>query len=135
MARTGWTGGGGGYMEPTGWRLSPEGGAARRLRPVEGRERLGAREPGGPRGELSYSTVVTIVSRLHAKGMLARQGAGPGFSYPPPPRARPVLVRAVRPGHPAAARTAGRRPRPGRRRSRRRPSLRRPPSRRPPSRR
>jgi predicted transcriptional regulator len=53
------------------------------LTPGEVRERLRAREPGGPRGELSYSTVVTIVSRLHAKGMLARQRAGRGFSYQP----------------------------------------------------
>jgi DNA-binding MarR family transcriptional regulator len=37
----------------------------------------------GPRGELSYSTVVTIVSRLHAKGLLARQRAGRGFTYTP----------------------------------------------------
>ena len=35
------------------------------------------------RGELSYSTVVTIVSRLHAKGLLARQRAGRGFTYTP----------------------------------------------------
>ena len=40
-------------------------------------------KPGGPRGELSYSTVVTIVSRLHAKGLLARQRAGRGFTYTP----------------------------------------------------
>jgi predicted transcriptional regulator len=32
---------------------------------------------------LSYSTVVTIVSRLHAKGLLARQRAGRGFTYTP----------------------------------------------------
>jgi predicted transcriptional regulator len=38
---------------------------------------------GGLRGELSYSTVVTIVSRLHAKGLLARQRAGRGFTYTP----------------------------------------------------
>src|SRR5258705_2322503 len=37
----------------------------------------------GSRGELSYSTVVTIVSRLHAKGLLARQRAGRGFTYTP----------------------------------------------------
>ena len=35
------------------------------------------------RGDLSYSTVVTIVSRLHAKGLLARQRAGRGFTYTP----------------------------------------------------
>jgi predicted transcriptional regulator len=33
--------------------------------------------------ELSYSTVVTIVSRLHDKGLLARQRDGRGFSYTP----------------------------------------------------
>jgi predicted transcriptional regulator len=43
------------------------------------RERLAAR----PNGELSYSTVVTIVSRLHAKGLLARERAGRGFAYTP----------------------------------------------------
>src|SRR5258706_12400702 len=37
----------------------------------------------GSRGELSYSTVVTIVSRLHAKGLLARQRAGRGFTLTP----------------------------------------------------
>jgi predicted transcriptional regulator len=43
------------------------------------RERLAVR----PTGELSYSTVVTIVSRLHAKGLLARERAGRGFAYTP----------------------------------------------------
>ena len=54
------------------------------LTPGEVRQRL---PPPGqldrPRGELSYSTVVTIVSRLHAKGLLARQRAGRGFTYTP----------------------------------------------------
>jgi predicted transcriptional regulator len=31
--------------------------------------------------QLSYSTVVTIMSRLYAKGLLARQRSGRGFSY------------------------------------------------------
>ncbi len=69
------------------------------LSPGEVRQRLTPRQPGngqpgngqssngqsadGPRGELSYSTVVTIVSRLHAKGLLARQRAGRGFTYTP----------------------------------------------------
>ena len=54
------------------------------LSPGEVRQRL-ARPPGdgGPRQDLSYSTVVTIVSRLHAKGLLARQRAGRGFTYTP----------------------------------------------------
>ena len=39
------------------------------------------RQAGAQRGELSYSTVVTIVTRLHAKGLLARQRAGRGFTY------------------------------------------------------
>jgi predicted transcriptional regulator len=43
------------------------------------RERLDARQ----RGELAYSTVVTIMSRLHAKGLLARERAGRGFAYTP----------------------------------------------------
>ena len=54
------------------------------LSPGEVRQRLALRpQPGGPRGELSYSTVVTIISRLHAKGLLARQRAGRGFTYTP----------------------------------------------------
>jgi predicted transcriptional regulator len=37
----------------------------------------------GQRGELSYSTVVTIVSRLHAKGLLERERSGRAFAYRP----------------------------------------------------
>ena len=33
--------------------------------------------------DLSYSTVVTIVSRLHAKGLLERERAGRAFVYRP----------------------------------------------------
>jgi predicted transcriptional regulator len=52
------------------------------LSPGEVRQLLGAAGHGdGPRGELSYSTVVTIVSRLHAKGLLTRNRAGRGFTY------------------------------------------------------
>jgi predicted transcriptional regulator len=67
--------------------------AAGPLTPGEVRQRLGGQGPAGqpgdqqaagqPRGELSYSTVVTIVSRLHAKGVVARQRARRGFSYMP----------------------------------------------------
>jgi predicted transcriptional regulator len=49
------------------------------LSPGQVRKRLAVR----PTGELSYSTVVTIVSRLHAKGLLARERAGRGFAYTP----------------------------------------------------
>ncbi len=49
------------------------------LSPGEVRQRISA----GRRGELSYSTIVTIVSRLHDKGLLARQRAGRGFTYTP----------------------------------------------------
>ena len=49
------------------------------LSPGQVRERLTV----PPGGELSYSTVVTIVSRLHAKGLLARERAGRGFAYTP----------------------------------------------------
>jgi predicted transcriptional regulator len=49
------------------------------LSPGEVRQRLPARQE----GELSYSTVVTIVSRLHAKGLLVRERAGRGFAYSP----------------------------------------------------
>ncbi|HWG65096.1 MAG TPA: BlaI/MecI/CopY family transcriptional regulator [Streptosporangiaceae bacterium] len=53
------------------------------LSPGEVRQRLATPQPDGQLGELSYSTVVTIVSRLHAKGLLARQRAGRGFTYAP----------------------------------------------------
>lgn len=54
--------------------------AARRpLSPGQVRQRLAARQA----GELSYSTVVTIMSRLHAKGLLARERAGRAFAYTP----------------------------------------------------
>ena len=33
--------------------------------------------------ELAYSTVVTTMSRLHAKGLLSRRQAGRGFCYAP----------------------------------------------------
>lgn len=49
------------------------------LSPGQVRERLTVRQ----RGELSYSTVVTIMSRLFAKGLLARERAGRGFAYAP----------------------------------------------------
>ena len=49
------------------------------LSPGEVRERLAADQE----AELSYSTVVTIMSRLHAKGLLARQRARRGFAYTP----------------------------------------------------
>jgi predicted transcriptional regulator len=54
-------------------------GAGEPLRPGEVRDRLES----GQGAALSYSTVVTIVSRLHAKGLLARQRAGRGFTYTP----------------------------------------------------
>ena len=54
-------------------------GASGPLSPGEVRQRIVA----GQQAELSYSTVVTIVSRLHAKGLLARQRAGRGFTYAP----------------------------------------------------
>jgi predicted transcriptional regulator len=55
------------------------------------REASGPLSPGGvrervaegQRGELSYSTVVTIMSRLYDKGLLARQRVGRGFTYTP----------------------------------------------------
>jgi predicted transcriptional regulator len=47
------------------------------LSPGDVRERI---RP-GQGGDLSYSTVVTIVSRLHDKGLLSRQRSGRGFIY------------------------------------------------------
>ena len=49
------------------------------LSPGQVRERLAARQL----EELSYSTVVTIVSRLHAKGLLERERTGRAFAYRP----------------------------------------------------
>jgi predicted transcriptional regulator len=49
------------------------------LSPGQVRERLATRQP----EELSYSTVVTIVSRLHAKGLLERERSGRAFAYRP----------------------------------------------------
>ncbi|HEY2287027.1 MAG TPA: BlaI/MecI/CopY family transcriptional regulator [Streptosporangiaceae bacterium] len=49
--------------------------AAVPLSPGQVRERLAE--------DLSYSTVVTIVSRLHAKGLLERERAGRAFVYRP----------------------------------------------------
>ena len=53
--------------------------AGQALSPGDVRERLEVRDGRA----LSYSTVVTIVSRLHAKGLLSRQRAGRGFTYQP----------------------------------------------------
>jgi predicted transcriptional regulator len=47
------------------------------LTPGEVRERITA----GEQQALSYSTVVTIMSRLYDKGLLARKRAGRGFTY------------------------------------------------------
>jgi len=45
------------------------------LTPGEVRERLG--------GRLAYTTVVTILSRLHAKGVLSRVRSGRAYAYAP----------------------------------------------------
>jgi len=45
------------------------------MSPAEVRERIG--------GSLAYTTVVTILSRLHAKGVLERHKAGRAFLYAP----------------------------------------------------
>ena len=45
------------------------------LTPAEVRDRLG--------GGLAYTTVVTILSRLHAKGVLTRLRSGRAYSYAP----------------------------------------------------
>jgi predicted transcriptional regulator len=45
------------------------------LSPAEVRDQLG--------GDLAYTTVVTILSRLHAKGVLDRSKAGRAFVYQP----------------------------------------------------
>jgi predicted transcriptional regulator len=45
------------------------------LSPGDVRERLG--------GDLAYTTVVTILSRLHTKGLLGRERAGRAYRYTP----------------------------------------------------
>ena len=50
------------------------------LSPGQVRERLAAAD-GLSYSALSYSTVVTILSRLHAKGLLSRQRDGRAFAY------------------------------------------------------
>jgi predicted transcriptional regulator len=45
------------------------------LSPADVRERLG--------GDLAYTTVVTILSRLHVKGMLDRERVGRAYRYTP----------------------------------------------------
>ncbi|HEY3957646.1 MAG TPA: BlaI/MecI/CopY family transcriptional regulator [Streptosporangiaceae bacterium] len=49
------------------------------LTPGQMQQRLEASQYGG----LSYSTVVTILSRLHAKGLTARERTGRAFAYTP----------------------------------------------------
>ena len=49
--------------------------AGQPLSPADVRARLG--------GDLAYTTVVTIMSRLHAKGVLDRERAGRAFRYSP----------------------------------------------------
>ena len=49
-------------------------------------------------GELAYTTVLTALSRLHAKGALTREPAGRGYAYaaPPDPAAMGASVTARR---------------------------------------
>jgi predicted transcriptional regulator len=49
------------------------------LSPGQVQQQLAARRY----GDLAYSTVVTILSRLHAKGLLTRQRDGRAFTYTP----------------------------------------------------
>jgi predicted transcriptional regulator len=49
--------------------------AGKPLAPADVRERLG--------GDLAYTTVVTILSRLHAKGVLDRARSGRAYRYAP----------------------------------------------------
>src|SRR5258708_18262380 len=49
--------------------------AGSQLSPAEVRDQLG--------GDLAYTTVVTILSRLHGKGVLDRRKAGRAFMYRP----------------------------------------------------
>lgn len=62
-----------GELEAAALAVLQEAGTA--LTPGEVRERLGAR--------LAYTTVVTILSRLHAKGVLTRVRSGRAYAYAP----------------------------------------------------
>ena len=62
-----------GELEATVLAVLQEAGSA--LSPGEVRERIG--------GALAYTTVVTILSRLHAKGVLERHKAGRAYLYTP----------------------------------------------------
>ena len=62
-----------GELEAAVLAVLQEAGAA--LSPGEVRERVG--------GSLAYTTVVTILSRLHAKGVLERHKAGRAYLYAP----------------------------------------------------
>ena len=64
---------GAGELEATVLAVLQEAGSA--LSPGEVRERIG--------GALAYTTVVTILSRLHAKGVLDRHKAGRAYLYAP----------------------------------------------------
>jgi predicted transcriptional regulator len=51
------------------------------LSPGQVRDQLGLTADELSSSALSYSTVVTILSRLHAKGLLSRQRDGRAFAY------------------------------------------------------
>jgi predicted transcriptional regulator len=70
------------------------------LRPGQVQQHLAA----GQYGQLSYSTVVTILTRLHAKGLLARERSGRAFAYSPVDEASVAAARMSQalqagPGH------------------------------------
>jgi predicted transcriptional regulator len=58
------------------------------MTPAQALERLG--------GGLSYSTVVTILSRLHGKGMLRRSKRGRAYAYAPLTDASGLTARRMR---------------------------------------
>ena len=64
---------GAGELEAAVLEVLQRGGSA--LSPGEVRERIG--------GDLAYTTVVTILSRLHAKGVLERRKSGRSYRYVP----------------------------------------------------
>ncbi|HEX8008421.1 MAG TPA: BlaI/MecI/CopY family transcriptional regulator [Trebonia sp.] len=62
-----------GELEATVLAVLQDAGTA--MSPAEVREQIG--------GDLAYTTVVTILSRLHAKGVLERSKSGRSFRYAP----------------------------------------------------
>lgn len=61
---------------------------ARPMTPAQVRDALG--------GELAYTTVMTVLSRLHGKGAVSRQPSGRGYAYLAPRDSTGVTAQRMR---------------------------------------